>query len=365
MVTVEGIYNGNSCELLKSITPESIDLVVTSPPYDGLRSYNGQAPFTWESFKLIAAGLKSVMKDGGVVVWIVGDEVIKGSESGSSFKQISHFMEEGFLLHDTMLYEKNTSSFPASAKGKRYTQIFEYMFILSKKIPPKSVNLLCDKPNKWSGWVNWGKKTHRENKDDVLISTKDIKAVPDFSPRNNIWKYNVGSGFGTKNKDVYKHPASFPEALAIDNVLSWSNPGDTVLDPFMGSGTTGVACKRFDRKFVGIELDETYFTLALKRISETINNGETIDTWVAKLKDETKKTDLINLIKTVSTMESELSPEDLAKKIANLIIEDNPSNPTKGKKNQNKENYKLFNGAELNEIIIPKKEKDENVPPLF
>ena len=159
-----------------------------------------------------------------------------------------------------MIYEKNSSSFPARRNGNRYTQIFEYMFIFCKgKI--KTVNLICDKPNKWAGAKNWGKNTYR-NKEGELIEKKNIKPVPDFSPRNNIWRYIVGKNYNSSDKESHKHPAIFPEKLAEDHILSWSNEGDIVLDCFMGSGTTCKMAKKNKRKYIGIDISKEYCKLA-------------------------------------------------------------------------------------------------------
>lgn len=181
----------------------------------------------------------------GVLVWVVGDAVIKGSESCSNFKQALYLNSIGFNLHDTMIYEKNSASFPARRNGSRYTQIFEYMFVFSKG-KPKTVNLICDKENKWAG--------HKD------FSGKLKNPVPDFSPRNNIWKYT------TSFNDKTDHPAVFPEKLAKDHILTWTNVGDVVLDPFMGSGTTGKMSLLNDRDFIGMEIDESYFNQAKERI---------------------------------------------------------------------------------------------------
>jgi len=174
-------------------------------------------------------------------------------------------MEEGFRLHDTMIYKKNTSSFPARRDGVRYTQIFEYMFVFSKG-RPKTVNLICDKPNKWAGHTNWGKNTFR-GRDGVLKEVEDIKKVPDYSPRENIWEYVVGGGFATKDKIAHKHPAIFPEKLAEDHILTWSNPGDVVLDPFGGSGTTAKMAMKNSRDFIHIDVSEEYNDIARERIN--------------------------------------------------------------------------------------------------
>ena len=256
---VNKILCGACQEVLASLKDECVDLTVTSPPYDNIRDYKGYS-FEEEDFRAIIRQLFRVTKKGGVVVWIVGDATMNGSESGTSFRQALGFMEGGFKLHDTMIYEKNTSSFPARRTGKRYTQIFEYMFVFCKgKI--KTGNLICDKPNKWAGWTNWGKNTQR-GKDGKLKKTKDIKPVPEFSPRNNIWRYNVGKGFNSSDKESHSHPAIFPEKLAEDHILSWSNEGDVVLDPFVGSGTTCKMAKKNKRHYIGIDISEEYCNLA-------------------------------------------------------------------------------------------------------
>lgn len=259
------IINGDSEKILVNIPSQCIDLTITSPPYDDIRDYNGYN-FNDNVLSNIIKELYRVTKKGGVVVWIVGDSTTNGSESGTSFRQALKFMESGFKLHDTMIYEKNTSSFPARKNGNRYTQIFEYMFVFCKdKI--KTSNLICDKPNKWAGHTNWGKNTNRL-KNGELKETNDIKPVPDFSPRNNIWKYNIGKGFNSKDKESHEHPAIFPEQLAEDHILSWSNKDDIILDPFSGSGTTCKMAKKNNRKFIGIDISEDYCELANKIISK-------------------------------------------------------------------------------------------------
>jgi len=236
------IYVENCLNTMKRMPDGFVDLVVTSPPYDDLRSYNGYS-FDFES---IARELFRVVAGGGVVVWVVGDAVHKGSESGSSFRQALFFMSLGFNLHDTMIFEKNSSTYPASKSGNRYSQIFEYMFVFSKG-KPKTANLICDKPNKWAG--------HKD------FSGKLKNPVPDFSPRNNIWRY-VTSFNGVK------HPAPFPEQLALDHVLTWSVEGDVVYDPFMGSGTTAKACVLTGRNYIGSEISKDYVEIAEKRLRE-------------------------------------------------------------------------------------------------
>ena len=176
------IYNENCVNVMQKLYEEGtkVDLTVTSCPYDNLRNYNNSSEWNFEVFKQVAQGLYNITADGGVVVWVVGDATVNGSETGTSFKQALYFMELGFKLHDTMIFEKNSSSFPAKRNGKRYTQIFEYMFVFVKgKI--KTGNLICDKANKWAGFTNWGNNTNY-NKNGELVPTNNIKPIQEFPP---------------------------------------------------------------------------------------------------------------------------------------------------------------------------------------
>ena len=243
-------------EGMKLLPNECIDLTVTSPPYDNLRTYKG---FTWD-FKSVAKELYRVTKQGGVVVWIVGDATINGSETGTSFRQALYFKEIGFNLHDTMIYAKN-NVYAHDPRNKRYKQCFEYMFVLSKG-KPNTYNEIKDRPNKHVGKTLSG--TKGRTKEGIKRNLKPI-VLGEYQARFNIWEYTTG-GSVASDKIAFMHPAIFPEQLAQDHILSWSNEGDVVLDPFMGSGTTGVACINTNRSFIGIELDEGYFKIAKDRI---------------------------------------------------------------------------------------------------
>lgn len=267
---INQIYNQSCITGMASMDAASVDMCVTSPPYDDLRTYNDSSKWDFNVFQQVAEQLYRVLKPGGVLVWVVGDATIKGGESGSSFRQALHFVDLGFKLHDTMLYEKAGCPFPARRDGNRYSQIFEYMFVLSKDTKPKTANLICDKPNKWAGHSSWGQSTFRD-KDGNKVE-REQKPTPDFSPRNNIWRYNTGKGFTTKDDYAFEHPAMYPEQLALDHILSWSNEGDLVLDPFMGSGTTAIMSYDVDRNFIGFEIDDEYYTICQRRITERNNN---------------------------------------------------------------------------------------------
>ena len=250
------IINTNCIDGMKLLDDDIIDLTVTSPPYDDLRSYNDSSSWNFNTFKSVADELYRVTKVGGVIVWIVGDSVIKGSETGSSFRQALYFMDLGFKLHDTMIYQKNGSPFPARRDGNRYSQVFEYMFILSKNNKPKTAHLLCDKPNRRAGYTHFGKRSIRQ-KDGQLVE-RNIKPIPEYSPRNNIWKYNTGKNYSTKDKIAFEHPAIYPEKLVEDHILTWTSEGDVVLDPFVGSGTTTKMALLNDRKWIGIDISNKY-----------------------------------------------------------------------------------------------------------
>jgi DNA modification methylase len=268
MYKVDEIKNtiicGNAVKELKKIPDNTFDLTVTSPPYDNLRSYN-DIEWNFDIFKKIANELYRTTKKGGTIVWVVGDSVIKGSESGNSFRQALYFQELGFLIHDTMIYEKNSSAFPARRDGNRYTQIFEYMFVFSKDTKPKTANLLCDKENRWVGWKGFGKTTSRTNGDE-LKEYKKKEGTPEFSPRNNIWKYSTGKNYSTKDTIAFQQPAIFPEQLVYDHILTWSKEDDLVLDCFNGSGTTSKVSKILNRNFIGIELNKEYCEIAKERL---------------------------------------------------------------------------------------------------
>jgi site-specific DNA-methyltransferase (adenine-specific) len=266
---INKIYLEDNLETLSRMEDDFYDLIVTSPPYDGIRKYNG---FIFDMDKLTSELFRTIKK-GGVIVWVVNDQVVKGSETGTSFRQALKFMDAGFNLHDTMIYEKNSSSYPSGQKNNRYTQIFEYMFVFSKG-KPKTANLICDKPNKWAGFTNWGKNTKRLGDNEQLIEIEKIKPVPDFSPRNNIWRYVNGGGFASKDKIAHKHPAIFPEELAKDHILTWSNEGDIVYDPFMGSGTVAKMSILLNRKYIGSEISKDYVDICLERINITLNPPE-------------------------------------------------------------------------------------------
>ena len=257
------LYNGDCLEVMDKLIKEDVqvDLTITSPPYDDLRDYEKSLLWNFDVFKQVANKLYQITKDGGVVVWVVGDKTKNGSESGTSFRQALYFKEIGFNLYDTMIYAKNN---PVPLNHRRYEQQFEYMFIFSKG-KPKTFNGLRENC-KYAGLKR--NEKNRQYRKDASGDFKTGKTTPtkDTKLKYNIWFYQVGSGQSSTDKFAFKHPAIFPEKLAQDHILSWSNEGDTVFDCFMGANTTGKMALLNNRKFIGIEKVEEYFEISKQRI---------------------------------------------------------------------------------------------------
>lgn len=253
---VDYIKQGDCLELMKLLPNHCIDLTVTSPPYDNLRSYNGYS-FDFEN---IAKELYRITKPGGVIVWIVSDQTKNGSETGTSFRQALFFKEIGFNLHDTMIWQKPTFTDTGSLKI-RYGNVFEYMFVISKG-KPKTFNPIKDRLNKSTGRKRSGTVILADGtKKPISNKQKEIKQ---YGQRFNVW--NIDTCMSNKERTL--HPAQFPEQLVNDHILSWSNKGDLIFDPFLGSGTTAKMAILNNRHYIGFEISKEYFKIACKRIAK-------------------------------------------------------------------------------------------------
>lgn len=241
------IIQWDCLSVLKEMKDEIIDLTVTSPPYDNLRTYNG---YSWD-FEWIAKELYRVTKEWWVVVWIIWDETKKFCESMTSFKQALFFNEIWFNLLDTMIYFKQNYA-PAYPTLRRYANQFEYMFVFSKGKPKTFNPVQRDKVR------NKEEKVAYRQKDWTLLrKTKEVwRETKDAS---NVWEYAVWW-------NLTWHPAVFPEKLAEDHILSWSNQWDIVLDPFAWSWTTLKMAKKNWRDYVGIEISEKYIQIIKQRL---------------------------------------------------------------------------------------------------
>lgn len=289
---INKIICGNNVEVLKTFPEECIDLTITSPPYDLMRNYKGKVSsidYNGYSFPFenLAKELFRVTKKGGVVVWVVNDGTDKnGSKTGNSLRQALFFKECGFNIHDYMFYEKNGCNFPAT---NRYYPIIEFMFVFSKG-KPKTIRLIKDRKNNWAGFTNWGKKTSRSNKDELTVDKSYV--TPDYGVRFNVWRFNTGKGFSTKDNIAFQHPAIFPENLARDHILSWSNVGDVVLDPFIGSGTTAKMAILHKRNYIGIDINQEYIKITNERITNIglIESNYSDENFINSLIEKDKQT---------------------------------------------------------------------------
>ena len=248
------LYTGDCLDIMRTLEAGSVDAVITSPPYDNLRTYNGYR----FDFEPTAHELFRVTKEGGVVVWIVADETRNGSETGTSFRQALYFKDVGFNLHDTMIWHKGSFTSP---QKRRYPNTFEYMFVLSKGKPV--CNQIVDRPNKKAGTRSTRTIRKANGYTKPMYADNRRTEIGTFGVRFNVWQLPP-----EQSNALRVHPAQFPVPLARDHILSWSNPGDTILDPFMGSGTTGVACVQTGRNFIGIEIDPGYAEIARARIEK-------------------------------------------------------------------------------------------------
>lgn len=241
------IYNENNLDTMSRMPDNFIDLTVTSPPYDGLRIYNG---YSFE-FEKVANELFRITKNGGVVVWIVNDQRIKNNRTLTHFKQALFFQNIGFNVLDIMIWHK-TNPMPYIQKDQ-YTPSYESMFVFSKG-KPKAFNPIMD-DCKYKGKIL---KTHTTNPESIRKANKS-KATKDTKIKSNVWQTVVA---GTN----YGHPAIFPEQLANDHIISWSNKGDLVYDPFGGSGTTAKMALLLNRKCIMSEISSEYCELSKQRL---------------------------------------------------------------------------------------------------
>ena len=254
VLPLDSIVCGDNVTVMTTFPDASIDLVVTSPPYDNLRTYGGHS---WD-FEGVAQQLWRVIKPGGVVVWVVADATVNGSETGTSFRQALRFMEIGFKLWDTMIYA--TTKQPLNQP--RYEPKFEFMFVLSRDFP--GVWNPLKERSTYAG-TKTGARYRQANGD--MKERHGAATIAEYKVRGNIWDIPSGNG---KTEIAGNHPASFPEALSRDHILSWSNEGDIVLDPFNGSGTTTKMARAMGRRFIGIEINPEYCEIARKRLAQKL-----------------------------------------------------------------------------------------------
>ena len=256
-IKINNIYCCDCLNFMQTIENDFVDLVVTSPPYDDLRDYKGYL----FNYQQIAKELYRIIKPGGVVVWVVGDEIKKGNKSLTSFRHALAFQEVGFNVHDTMIYRKKNTPF---MRSNAYTNCFEFMFVFSKG-SPKTFNPLKERT------ARSGMEMLVHNKKSDGINKKILGRLNEEKTKTNIWEYAVGLGGTTNDKIAFNHPAVFPEKLAQDHILSWSNEGDLVFDPMCGSGTTCKMALINNRNYLGCDIAQEYVDIAIERINQYLN----------------------------------------------------------------------------------------------
>jgi len=277
MIKINKLYNEDCLLTMSKIEDETVDMTLTSPPYDDLRTYNkhvagNKTEYNGYSFPFenIARELYRITKKGGVVVWVVGDATNKGSETGTSFRQALYFKEIGFDLYDTMIYQKTGTPFP---QKDRYNQTFEYMFVFSKG-KPNNFNPVMKK-NATAGAVRHSRKFRTA--DGEMKPGFNGKPINEYGVENNIWLIKNGMNKSTKDLVAFEHPAIFPEELAVKHVISWTKENDLIYDPFMGSGTTAKAAIQLKRKWIGSEIDENYSRICNERIKNITTQTSLFD----------------------------------------------------------------------------------------
>lgn len=268
------LINGRAQDVLPGGYAGQVALIVTSPPYDGMREYGGYSGAF--DFPAVADACVACLMPGGVLVWVVGDQIVDGGESGTAFSQALHFRSLGLRIHQTLIFQRWTVN---GMCADRYHREHEYMFVLTKNGRPRVANMIADRrsaqPEK-----PVVKKLGMGRTGDVKLGADNLTrhrlgVTGEFTRRGSVWQYSVG---GTGNmvgkheplRDVFAHPAIFPYALAADQVRSWSNPGDLVLDPMAGSGTTLRAAVDLGREAVGVEVNPEYCELIRERMRQEV-----------------------------------------------------------------------------------------------
>jgi len=255
------IYNESCLDTMNRLSNNSIDLVITSPPYDNLRSYGNHSKWSFDTFKLIAEELTRTLKEGGVIMWNVQDATINGSRTGTSFKQALYFMELGLNLYDHLIWQKTGTPFPSNV---RYRNVWENMFVFSKG-KPKHFNPILRK--NVTGGDSRNRRRER-NKDGELVMQERRVEVKEWGIENNVW-YISNHFKKTDKKRIENHPAIMPEELVRRHIQSWCKEGDIVYDPFSGSGTTCKVALEMNRNYIGSEINPEYYNASIEILNQT------------------------------------------------------------------------------------------------
>jgi DNA modification methylase len=235
----------------------SIDLTVFSPPYDGIRDYKNNWVF---NFVELGKHLFRVTKDGGVAVVVIGDGTKNFAKSLTSFRLAVNWVDDiGWKLFESVIYKRDGN--PGAWWNQRFRVDHEYILMFFKGNRPKTFHkehLMI--PSKHAGKIYSG----TDRLTNGGFKKIEPKAVNPMKCRGTVWEYSTSNTEGNRLK--LQHPATFPDKLASDLILCFSEPHDVVLDPMCGSGTTCVQAKLNNRQFIGIEISEEYCDIARKRL---------------------------------------------------------------------------------------------------
>lgn len=255
---------------MKDIPDGSVDIVFTSPPYAERRktTYGGIPANDYVDWFLpLGIEIKRILRPNGSFFLNIKPHTYKGERDLYTFDLVCQLKRTvGFMFVEEYCWTKN--AFPGSLKG-RFKNAFEPIYHFTKNSPNKITfnPVACGTPMKEESIARTYRKQCGAPKNGsgmTGMNTTNIRNLVFARPSNVVNVNNVSNQFSDKRL----HPATFPEGLVEFFVKSFTNNGDTVLDPFMGSGTTGMVCKNLNRNFIGIELDSEYFKIAEKRIRE-------------------------------------------------------------------------------------------------
>lgn len=289
---INSILCGDSLNTLKNIPSAAVDCIVTSPPYYGQRDYamDGQlggedTPKEYvEKLADLFDECKRVLKESGTLWLNLGDKYLDGNLLGMPWRVALALQDRGWILRNDIIWHK-PNAMPHSAKN-RLTTDHEYIFFFTKKGANyfydqdaiREEHVTFSEKSKMKGGKNhFGKNggTPEKGKNAGNSNLHDGRWDQAFHPngRNKRTVWNIPL---SKFRDA--HFAVFPEKLIEPCILAGCPTGGIVLDPFFGSGTTGVVASKLSRKYVGLELNPEYVEIAKKRLSnlqiDLLNAGE-------------------------------------------------------------------------------------------
>lgn len=245
------LYNGDCLEFMRTLPDNSVDLVVTSPPYFNARDYSHYADVNayMSIMKDICLELLRVINESRMLVINISPVIVpRESRAKQSYRIplpyyfVPMLESIGFEFLEDIIWKK-----PDGAAPNRNGGFFRHR------------KPLAYKPNIVTEYILVFKKPSAKLLDKFI---RNDSLVADGYERTNVWEFNPDTSS--------KHPAPYPLDLPMKCIRYYSYENDVVLDPFMGSGTTGVACVNTNRKFIGCELDESYFNIAVNRIDNAL-----------------------------------------------------------------------------------------------